>query len=233
VFNKPSPFAPLQKVIGVKFKNHAFLERVFVHRSYLNEAKGSELESNERMEFLGDAVLELVVTDHLYRNYPNAEGDLTNWRSALVKGEHLAKIAHGLNLHDYLQLSRGEEQSGGRKKHYLLANTMEALIGAIYLDRGYKVTAKFIEQFILVHLKEILEKGLHIDAKSHLQEISQGKFSTTPIYRVLKSVGPDHAKTFTIGVYLKEELVGIGVGTSKQAGEQTAARAALTNKGWS
>jgi len=225
-------FSDLEKIIGVKFKNIKLLKNIFIHRSYLNESRGKGLESNERLEFLGDAVLELITTEYLYLNFPNPEGELTNWRSALVKGENLAKVAETLNLNNYLQMSHGEEHSGGRNKKYILANTMEALIGGIYLDRGFLVAKKFITKFIIVHLKEIIEKGLHIDAKSHFQELAQEKLSVTPVYQVLETAGPDHAKNFTMGVYLKKELIGTGSGVSKQAGEQAAAKDALKNKKW-
>ncbi|MDF2378713.1 MAG: ribonuclease III [Candidatus Gracilibacteria bacterium] len=207
-------------------------ERVFIHRSYVNEHRKEKLESNERLEFLGDAVLELVTTEYLYKNFDNPEGDLTNWRSALVKGTTLATIALELNLGQYLKLSRGEEKSGGREKEYLLANTVEALIGFIYLQGGYAKSQLFIHRFILVKLQEILEKKLHIDSKSFFQETSQEKLGITPTYDVIDHHGPDHQKTFTMGVYLEKDLIGQGKGASKQAAEQSAARDALINKGW-
>ena len=230
--NLSNVYAALEKKIGIKFKNHHILENAFIHRSFINEDRKNSLVSNERLEFLGDAVLELAVTEYLYKNFPNPEGELTNWRSALVKGENLAKITRHLELNQYLKLSKGEERSGGREKNYLLANLLEALLGAIYLDRGFKIVEKFIQKFILIDLKEILEKGLHIDAKSHFQEIAQEKINITPVYEVLKEVGPDHNKKFTIGAYLGEKLVGTGVGPSKQSGQQSAARAAMKNKKW-
>ncbi len=225
-------YEKLEKQIGLKFKTYDLLKNAFVHRSYLNEHKNAELEHNERLEFLGDAVLELVVTEYLYLNYPNPEGDLTNWRSALVKGEMLAKISRELNLGEYLLLSHGEEKSGGRDKDYLLANTLEALIGVIYLELGYKKSQKFIEKFLLVHLEGILESGSHIDAKSKLQEIAQEKVATTPSYQVQSEEGPDHDKTFTMGAYIGERMVGKGVGNSKQVAEQKAAEDALKRLKW-
>ncbi len=223
----------LQKLIGVKFKDYELLDRAFIHKSYVNEHKKQGIKHNERLEFLGDAVLELVTTDYLFKTNPEKEeGILTNWRSALVKGEQLAKVAEELQLGNYLYLSRGEEKSGGRKKRYLLANVMEAVIGAMYLDRGYKTAQNFINKFILTKLPEILEKGLHIDAKSKFQELSQEKLSITPKYKLISEVGPDHDKKFKMGVYLKDELIAEGTGTSKNNAEQKAALNALKIKGW-
>lgn len=227
-------YSPLFKKIGLpedKIDKQLF-DRVFIHRSYVNEHRKEKLESNERLEFLGDAVLELVTTEYLYKNFDNPEGDLTNWRSALVKGTTLAAIASELGLGEYLKLSRGEEKSGGREKEYLLANTVEALIGFIYLEGGYAKSQLFIHKFILVKLQEILEKKLHIDSKSFFQETAQEELGITPTYDVIHHEGPDHQKTFTMGVYLEEELVGEGKGSSKQAAEQNAARDALIKKGW-
>jgi ribonuclease-3 len=221
-----------EKQIGMKFKNWHLLRTAFVHRSYLNEHKGSELEHNERLEFLGDAVLELVVTEYLYANYPNPEGDLTNWRSALVKGNMLAKIAKELNMGEYLFLSHGEEKSGGREKDYLLANTFEAVIGVIYLELGYKKAKKFIEKFLLVRLDEILKTGSHIDAKSKLQEIAQEKVGVTPNYELQHEEGPDHDKIFTMGAFIGDRMVGKGNGSSKQIAEQVAAEDALKRLKW-
>lgn len=222
----------LKKEIGLKFKDESLLETAFVHRSYLNECDEPKPEHNERLEFLGDAVLELVATEYLYAHYDKSEGILTNWRSALVKGENLAESARKLDLGQYLLLSRGEEQGGGRNKSYLLANVFEAVIGAIYLDQGYEPAKKFINRFVLQFLEEIIDKGLHIDSKSLFQELSQEKTDSTPEYRVLNEDGPDHQKVFTMGAYLNDELIGQGEGTSKQDGEQAAAIDALKNKGW-
>lgn len=205
----------------------------FVHRSYLNEHKTSQLESNERLEFLGDAVLELVSTEYLYQKYPDRpEGDLTNWRSALVKGEMLAKVARELELGEYLFLSKGEEKSGGREKDYLLANTFEALIGVIYLELGYEKAKDFITRFLLVHLDYILAAGAHIDSKSRLQELAQEKVGITPAYKLEHEEGPDHDKLFTMGAYLGDRMVGKGAGNSKQAAEQRAAQDALGRLKW-
>jgi len=226
-------YKKLEELINITFTNKKLVDTAFVHKSYVNEHKDLKNEHNERLEFLGDAVLELVVTEFLFSNYPSkGEGVLTNWRSALVKGKHLAEIAKKLDLGLYLYLSRGEERSGGRNKNYILANTLEALIGAIYLDKDYKTAHKFIDVFILAQLSSILEQGLHIDAKSRFQEISQDVMGFTPEYRLLKDEGPDHDKIFVMGAYINGELVAEGGGTSKQKAEQEAATAALKVKKW-
>ena len=225
-------YKKFEKKTGLKFKDWHLLRVAFVHRSYLNEHKSSKMESNERLEFLGDAVLELVVTEYLYANYPNPEGELTNWRSALVKGEMLAKIASELNLGEYLYLSHGEESSGGREKDYLLANTLEAVIGVIFLELGYKKAEDFISKFLLVHLENILEEGSHIDAKSKFQEMAQEKLGFTPIYELIHDEGPDHDKIFTMGAYVEDRIVGKGKGSSKQIAEQKAAEDALKRLSW-
>ena len=225
-------YKKLEDKIGLSFKDQHVLRSAFVHRSYLNEHRDSKLESNERLEFLGDAVLELVVTEYLYINYPNPEGELTNWRSALVKGEMLAKIARELELGEYLFLSHGEMKSGGRDKDYLLANTFEALIGVIYLELGYEKSKSFIETFLLVRLAEILDTGAHIDAKSRLQELAQEKAGITPSYKLQSEEGPDHEKTFTMSALIGERTVGRGKGGSKQTAEQKAAEDALRRLKW-
>ncbi|MBT6068661.1 ribonuclease III [Candidatus Peregrinibacteria bacterium] len=221
----------VESKIGVQFKDKTLLDQIFVHRSYLNENDGKA--SNERLEFLGDAVLELVVTDHLYTSFPKLdEGVLTNYRSALVRGTNLADVAEKIGLGDHLYLSRGEDASGGRKKHYILANTVEAMIGAIYLDQGYEVSKKFIHKWVIATLDNIIKEGLYLDAKTHFQEKAQEELSTTPHYEVLDEEGPDHDKTFTIGAFLGGEKVGEGQGSNKQEAEQNAAHSALKNKGW-
>jgi ribonuclease III len=222
----------LQARMGISFEKPELLELAFVHKSFINENNDSN-ECNERLEFLGDAVLELVVTEFLYLTYPDTdEGELTNWRSALVKGKNLAHVARNLKLGGYLQLSKGEDMSEGRDKDYILANTMEALIGAIYLDKGYAVSKDFIQKNIIEFLDDILSKGLHIDAKSHVQELSQEKIGVTPHYELIDESGPDHAKTFLMGIYLGDDLAGQGKGASKQIAEQEAARDALQKKNW-
>lgn len=228
----PNPYQTLEKAINIRFKNRDRLQQVFIHKSYINECEEKGLEDNERLEFLGDAVLELAVTEFLYENYPNSEGDLTNWRSALVKGSHLAHIARSIELGQYLMLSNGEERSGGREKNYILANTFEALIGAIYLEMGYEKSHEFIKKFVLIALDEILKKGLHIDSKSRFQELAQERNDITPHYKVISEEGPDHAKEFNVGVYLGDALMASGKGSSKQIAEQAAAQAALKEKGW-
>ncbi len=229
---KNKKFEPLEKEIGITFDDHKILETVFIHKSYINEAKEKGLQHNERLEFLGDAVLELVVTEFLYKHYPNDEGELTNWRSALVKGAHLAHVGKELNLGEYLVLSHGEEKSGGRNKNYILANTFEALIGAIYLEHGYDIAHKFIDKFVLIYLEEILEKGLHIDPKSQFQELAQEREDITPHYKLAEEKGPDHDKIFVMTVYLGEQKIAQGEGSSKQNAEQEAALNALKAKSW-
>jgi len=226
--NNPSEFA---KKIKVNFTNKDLLTQVFVHRSYLNENPNFKLDHNERLEFLGDAVLELIVTDYLYKKLPNPEGELTNIRSALVKGKMLSDVADTLEMNKYLMLSRGETKSEGKARQIILANALEALIGAIYLDQGYDVTKKFIHDNILIKLDSILNEKLYLDAKSHLQELAQAEFSFTPIYKVVEESGPDHNKTFIVGCFIKENKISEGLGTSKQAAETNAAEIALEH--WS
>lgn len=220
-----------QEQNNLTFTDTALLKTVFVHRSYINEAGDNTQSHNERLEFLGDAVLELVVTEYLYKNFDNPEGELTNWRSSIVKGEVLAKVAAEIELGEYLFLSRGEEKSGGRHRSLILANTFEALIGAIYLDMGYDKASDFIHKYLICLLPEIIEKRLYIDPKSRLQEVSQEDLGATPEYRVLSEQGPDHQKEFVVGVYAAGRLMAQGTGSSKQRAEQTAATEALEN--WS
>ncbi|MEK7524223.1 MAG: ribonuclease III [Patescibacteria group bacterium] len=223
----------LERKIRIKFREPALLQTAFVHKSYVNEHRGDVKEHNERLEFLGDAVLELVTTEYLYKCFPTSgEGELTSMRSALVKGKHLAEVARTLELGKYLFLSHGEEKSGGREKSYILANTIESLIGAIYLDRGFAVAHKFIDQFILKNLVDILKKGLHIDTKSKFQELSQERLGITPIYKTMSESGPDHNKIFEMGAFFGDELVATGKGSSKQNAEQDAALHALEAKKW-
>lgn len=216
-----------EKVLGVKFNNIDYLITAFTHRSYLNEHRKSVSEHNERMEFLGDAVLELVTTEFLYTNFKEPEGVLTNWRSALVRTESISAAAVRLGFRDYLRLSRGEKKGGERARAQIKANAFEAVVGAIYLDQGYDAAKKFITDNILVTLDDILKSGSWRDAKSHLQEVAQSKDGATPQYKVIEEEGPDHDKTFTIAVYVNDELKGKGVGSSKQEAQQNAAQAAL------
>jgi len=223
----------LEKKLGVKFSNHDLLTQSVVHRSYLNEHPEFKLDHNERLEFLGDAVLELIVTEYLYKTYPNPEGELTNWRASLVNAIMLSQIARKLDIEDYLYLSKGESQDKNSKaRQYILANAMEAVIGAIYLDKDYDTTKKFITDKIIVHLQEILDKKLYQDPKSRFQEISQDQVGITPTYKVLEESGPDHAKHFVIGVFLKKDMVAKGEGTSKQEAQVNAAYEGLRIKNW-
>jgi ribonuclease-3 len=217
----------LQKKIGVEFQDQTLLKQIFIHRSYINEAGNADIQHNERLEFLGDAVLELVVTEYLYKHFPNPEGELTNWRSSIVRGEVLAKVAVELSIGDLLMLSRGEDKSGGRTRNLILANTFEALIGAIYLDQGYEVASTFIHTYLISLLPDIIANKLYIDPKSHLQEVLQERLNATPEYRVTKEEGPDHNKSFVVGVYAKGQLIAVGKGSSKQRAEQDAAANAL------
>jgi len=222
----------LAKKIGVSFKEISLLQQAVTHRSYLNENRSYELDHNERLEFLGDAVLELIVTQYLYGNFSNPEGELTSWRSALVNGEMLAKVAQEIGVEKYLMMSRGEAKDVGRARQYLLANALEAIIGAIYLDQGYDVAKEFVLSKVVVNLKEILEKKLYLDPKSYFQEKAQESNKLTPSYRVMKEWGPDHDKHFVVGVFLGNELVAEGEGNSKQEAQREAARIGLEVKGW-
>jgi len=222
----------LQEKIGVKFNKEETLQQALVHRSFINENPDFGLDHNERLEFLGDAVLELVVTEHLYTNYPNPEGELTTWRAALVNAKKMAEVAEDLGLNDFMMLSRGEAKDNGRARQYILANALEALIGAIYLDKGFAVSQEFIQRHIIKHLPEILSSGTYRDAKSVFQEAAQERTGITPSYEVLAEWGPDHAKNFKVGVFLEDELVAEGEGVSKQEAQQKAASQALIAKGW-
>ncbi|HXH26979.1 MAG TPA: ribonuclease III [Candidatus Acidoferrum sp.] len=212
---------------GFQFDNHDLLLTAFTHRSYVNEHKKSASAHNERLEFLGDAVLELVVTEFLYANYGEPEGILTNWRAALVRTESISAAASRLGFADMLRLSRGERHGSERARHQILANSFEAVIGAIYLDKGYGPAKEFIAKNILTTFDEILEAGSWRDAKSRLQEVAQSTDGLTPAYKVLSEEGPDHDKTFTLGVYVGSKLLGKGTGPSKQVAQQEAAQAAL------
>ncbi|MFA6296925.1 MAG: ribonuclease III [Patescibacteria group bacterium] len=225
-------FTQLEKNIGIKFNNIKLLNQALVHRSYLNENTSFPLDNNERLEFLGDAVLELVVTQHLYNNFTNPEGDLTNWRSALVNTNMISKHAKELGYDDFLYLSRGEAKDIGKARDVILANAFEAVIGAIYLDQGWDVAKDFIEKHIIAELKKILDEKLYIDPKSRLQEEIQDALKVTPTYQVLKEWGPDHARKFKIGVYLEKKLLGEGEGDSKQEAQVNAAKNAIEREEW-
>lgn len=225
--------APLQERIGYTFTNSKLLEQALTHRSYLNEHPDWPIGHNERLEFLGDAVLELIVTEYLFAQYPNTpEGEMTNWRAALVNANILSEITADFGLNDYMLLSRGEARDTGRARQYILANAIEALIGAMYLDGGYEPCKAFVAKFVLTHLDEIISKKSYRDPKSLLQEEAQDRIGVTPTYRVMEEWGPDHARQFRIGVYLGKEHVGEGQGESKQDAQQAAAEDALKNKGW-
>lgn len=224
--------AQLENKIETKFEDRNILLQALTHRSYLNENPKWGQDHNERLEFLGDAVLELVVTEYLYKTYPNPEGEMTNWRASLVNAVMLARIATEFDLNDYILLSKGEAKDTGRARQYILANAMESLIGAIYLDGGYDASKKFIEKFILKELSGIIENQLYRDAKSLFQEKAQEKAGVTPTYEVLKEWGPDHARNFQVGVFLEKEMIGVGDGPSKQEAQQVAASDALKKKGW-
>lgn len=213
--------------LGGEFTRLELLITALTHRSYVNEHRSTVKEHNERLEFLGDAVLELVVTQFLYNNYTEPEGILTNWRSSLVRTESIGAAAARLGFESLLRLSRGERHGTERARAQILANSFEAVTGAIYLDKGYEAAKVFITENILSTFAEILETGSWMDPKSHLQEVVQSQGGSTPQYRVLSEEGPDHDKTFTVGVYVDDQLKGQGVGPSKQAAQVAAATAAL------
>ena len=227
------PFSSFESKIGHTFNNPTLIETAFTHRSYLNENRAPGREHNERLEFLGDAVLELVVTEFLFAKYPDKpEGELTSFRAALVNTQSISDAASVLGMNDYLLLSRGESKDTGRAREIILANAFEAVIGALYLDAGYGVAQKFIAEQLFHKTDEVVEKRLWQDAKSRFQEMAQDKVGITPRYEVVGQSGPDHDKTFVTGVYLGGDRISIGEGRSKQEAEQTAAENALKAKGW-
>jgi ribonuclease-3 len=222
-----------ESTLGISFKNKDLLTQALTHRSYLNENPGFRLGHNERLEYLGDAVLELVVTADLFERFPEKpEGELTSIRAALVNAEILAGIAADIKMGDYLLLSRGEKKDTGRARHYILANAFEAFVGALYLDQGYDACADFIKKHLLTHTSEVVEKRLWKDPKSSFQEVAQDRVGITPSYRVLREAGPDHQKKFFVGVFLGTTMVAEGSGPSKQDAEVEAAENALREKGW-
>ena len=226
-------FSKFEEKIGVKFKDKNLLRQAFIHRSYLNENPSLGLEQNERLEFLGDAALELAITEYLYKKYPKkTEGEMTALRAALVNAVTLSEAANNLNIDDLMLLSKGEAKSLGKARQYILANAFEALIGAIYLNGGYEETFDFLEKNLFGKIEEVIEKKLWIDAKSLFQEKAQELESVTPSYKVLAESGPDHEKVFTMGVFLGDKLMAEGKGASKQEAEQDAARKALKTKNW-
>ena len=230
---KEKEFDGFEKLIGMEFKDKDLLKQAFTHRSFLNEHKSLKGKHNERLEFLGDAVLELVITHYLYDEYPDKnEGDLTSIRSALVNAQTCAEVAKKLDVNDHLLLSRGEAKDVGRARQYILANALEAIIGAIYIDLGYEKARDFILKNIAPMTEQIVKEQLWADAKSKFQEKAQDVEGITPSYKTIKEVGPDHDKKFTVGVFLGDTLVSEGSGDSKQDAEQSAARHALKEKGW-
>ncbi len=227
-------FSKFEDSLGLKFKNQDLLKQAVVHRSYLNEHPNFGLNHNERLEFLGDAVLEIVVTEYLYHHFPETpEGELTNWRASLVNAKMLSEIANEIDLEDYLYLSKGESKDKNSKaRQYILANAVEALIGAIYLDQGIRAVKKFIKENIISKLENILKNKLYLDPKSKFQEKSQDEYGITPHYKVLSEFGPDHSKIFEVGLYLNEDLISKGKGSSKQEAQVKAAAVGLKKKGW-
>jgi ribonuclease-3 len=224
----------LQKKLGVKFVDESLLKQALVHRSYLNEHPDFNIGHNERLEFLGDAVLEIVVTEFLYLNFADTpEGDLTNWRASLVNAKMLYEVANDLEIEEYLYLSRGESKDKNKKsRQYILADAIEAIIGAMYLDQGIDVAKKFILTNVVSRLNEILKNQSYLDPKSHFQEKAQELKGITPHYQILDETGPDHAKIFTVGLYLGEELVISGIGSSKQEAQVDAAAKGLKKMQW-
>jgi len=226
-------FSTFEESIGIVFSDKEILQRAFTHRSYINENPRSGLSHNERLEFLGDAVLELVVTDHLFRAYPeHTEGDLTAYRSALVNAVVAAEVAQDLGMNEYLLLSKGESKDTGRARQTILANAYESFIGALYLDQGYSVCDVFINKTLIPKLADIINKKSWRDAKSHIQEEAQERLGVTPSYEVVGQLGPDHDKFFTVGIFFGDKKIAEGKGRSKQEAQQAAAQAALELKGW-
>lgn len=226
-------FSILEKELNISFNNKDLLAQAFCHRSYLNENPNFKTGDNERLEYLGDAVLELVVSDNLFITYPlKSEGILTSWRAALVNSKMLFTVAQELNFSEFLLLSKGERREEGKARQEILANTFEAFIGALYLDQRYKACKDFIETHVMTKLPDILENNEFIDAKSQFQEMAQEKEKITPHYEIIKQWGPDHAKNFVSGVFLKDKLIAEGKGRSKQESEEIAAKAGLEAKKW-
>lgn len=221
-----------QKNLNIFFKDESLLQQAFVHRSYLNEHPDFTLGHNERLEFLGDAVVELIVTDYLYKNYEESEGKLTSWRAALVNSTMMSQVAERLRMNDVMLLSRGEAKDSERARQYILANAFEAFVGALYLDQGYEACRLFIAQHLLPELPHILAERKYVDAKSYFQEMAQEEVGVTPHYKVINEWGPDHARHFNIGVFLGKDLIEEGEGLSKQEAEQKAAEKALIKMGW-
>lgn len=226
-------FGDFEKIISYTFKDKTLLREAFTHRSYLNENRAFKGAHNERLEFLGDAVLELSVTDFLYRKYSDkAEGELTSYRAALVNAVTLSSVARELSMNDFLLLSRGEAKDIGRARNIILANAFEAVVGAIYLDAGFEAANTFIEKVLFSLISDVIARRLWQDAKSFFQEKAQETFGQTPTYKILRESGPDHDKQFVVGVFIGEEMIAQGGGKSKQEAQQEAAEAGLSLKGW-
>ncbi|MBY0376808.1 ribonuclease III [Patescibacteria group bacterium] len=226
-------FEDFEKKTGITFKDKELLKQAFIHRSYINENPGSKIPHNERLEFLGDAVIELIVTDFLYRKYPSFnEGELTAVRSALVNAVIISAVAQDIGMNDFLLLSKGESKDMGKARQYILANTYEAYVGAVFLDQGYEKAEKFITKNLLTKTEEIVKKKLWRDSKSLVQEKAQEFVSVTPSYKVTHESGLDHDKHFTVGIFFGGNLIAEGKGKSKQEAEQSAALNALKAKNW-
>lgn len=226
-------FSIFEEKTGIKFKDKNLLKQAFIHRSYINENPSIGFSHNERLEFLGDAVLELIVTDYLYKKYPSSsEGELTAFRSALVNAIIISDVASKIEMNDFLLLSKGEAKDIGKARQYILANTYEAYVGALYLDRGYDKAEEFVTNTLLPYTEEIVSKKLWRDAKSLVQEKAQEYNGVTPSYKVLRESGPDHDKHFTVGIFFGGELIAEGKGKSKQEAEQAAAMSALQVNDW-
>jgi len=223
-----------EKVVGLEFKNKDLLRQAVVHRSYLNEHPEFNISHNERLEFLGDAVLEIVVTEYLFNKFPDTpEGDLTNWRASLVNSKMLSTVAQELGIEKFLYLSKGEAKDKGSKaRQYILANAVEAIIGSMYLDQGIKAAKKFIKDKILFKLEDILSNQLYLDPKSKFQEKAQEIYKLTPYYKIINESGPDHAKIFEVGIFLGEDMIAKGNGSSKQEAQVDAAAKGIKKLGW-
>ena len=221
-------FSDLEKTLDLKFSDKSLLQTAFTHRSYLNECHNEKIESNERLEFLGDAVLQFLTSKFLYHKYQGQpEGVLTSYRAATVNTVSLSKEALRLNLGKYLLMSKGEEATGGRLRPYIMANTFEALLGAMYLELNLETCEKYLNNELFYKIESIVKDKEYRDPKSYLQEITQEKFFVTPIYKVLSEIGPDHNKTFTVGVFLDTKELSRGTGSSKQKAEENAAQKAV------
>ncbi len=226
-------FTEFENKTGIVFSDKSLLAQSFTHRSYINENGGTKNGHNERLEFLGDAVLELITTDYLYKIYPtNNEGELTAYRSALVNAIIISEVASEIGMNEYLLLSKGESKDTGKARSYILANTYEAYLGAVYIDQGYDIAKKFVEDTLIGRLEEIISKKLWRDAKSLVQEKAQDIYKTTPLYKVISENGPDHDKHFTIAIFFGDDEIARGKGKSKQEAEQAAATNALIAKEW-